>query len=75
MKNWRPENWVKIRNIWFGQNQPKPPHYKIRQLDFEAGVSAMIGVLLELDKEPPTQTFTIDSGIITIYGEIIKESE
>jgi len=44
-KKWRPDRWARQRNDYFEDNQPKPPYYKSRQLDYEAGADAILGAL------------------------------
>ena len=65
--DWRPDKWAYQRNRYFKHNQPKPPYYKTRQLDFEAGADAMLEALWRLAEESPTKTFIIDSRDINIY--------
>ena len=62
--NWRPKDWIHFRNEYLEQNQPKPPYYKTRQADYEAGADAMLGVLELLSFVAPSSKL-----IGILYGD------
>jgi len=47
MSNWRPEDWIRERNIFFETHQPLSPYYKTRQIDYEAGASALLEAVVK----------------------------
>ena len=69
MKNYRPDEWIKQRNIFFEMHQPKKPYYKTREIDYEAGADAILEAIWKRARESPTGTFTFDTHITNIFKE------
>ena len=63
-KQWRPKGWAHKRSIWLEQNVLTG---KMKQRTFEAGADMILEALLDLEKESPTRTFTLDSREQCIY--------
>ena len=47
--NYRPPEWVKMRNKFFESHQAQKPYYKTRELDYETGADAMLEELSKLN--------------------------
>ena len=69
---WRPEGW---------ENPYKPVVGKVYSVGFdetpcdsyETGADALWDALWKMAKESPTGTFTIDSNVVNVYGEVVAE--